>query len=169
LSEIKFEPIGFVRNDLSDVEIKNINRGDIEAEIELFERYASGLEGIDGVSHLIVIFYLHKVSKEQKKILRAKPRKLSRYGLNLKELPLVGVFCLDSPHRPNPIGLTIVRLLNRNGRILRVKGLDAFDGTPILDIKPYTPNRFIKDFTLPKWYEKILKILKDKGTQLKDF
>ena len=68
-----------------------------------------------------------------------KPRRLVNRGFKLEDLPLLGVFALDSPTRPNPIGLTLVRLLERNGRFLKVSGLDFFNGTPVLDIKGYRP------------------------------
>ena len=80
-----------------------------------FDEYAPALDGIDGFSHLIVLFYLHETTGPQRKTLRARPKMFTRYGLPLEDLPLVGVFCLDSPHRPNPVGLTIVRLLGRQG------------------------------------------------------
>ena len=80
-------------------------------------------------------------------------------GLKPEDVPLLGVFSLDSPSRPNPIGLTIVRLLERRGRFLKVKGLDAFDGTPILDIKPYTPSRAIAGIDVPEWYRRLSKLI----------
>jgi tRNA (Thr-GGU) A37 N-methylase len=73
----------------------------------------------------------------------------------LEELPSLGVFALDSPTRPNPIGLTLVRLLGRQGRFLKVSGLDFFDGTPILDIKGYRPTYRADEFSVPDWYKKL--------------
>ncbi len=166
--EVKLKPIGFVRTSFSDEEIKTKHPDDIEAEIEIFEEYAEGLDGIEGFSHLIILFYMHKVTEEQRRILKARPRRFTRYGLTLEELPLVGVFCLDSPHRPNPIGLTIVKFLDKNGHTLKVKGLDAFNGTPILDIKPYTPSRCKRKFKLPDWYTLTLEKIRKKGVKLKD-
>jgi len=127
------------------------------------------LEAIDGFSHLLVLFYLHKVTEKQRKLLKARPRRLTQYGLNLEDLPLVGVFCLDSPHRPNPIGLSVVKLLWKKGRIIRVKGLDAFNGTPVLDLKPYSPGRKVEKFEVPKWYENLLAKLKAKADNILDF
>ena len=166
---IRFNPIGFVRTELSDEEIKNTLSHDLEAEIEILAEYAEGLEAIDGFSHLLVFFYLHKVTEKQRKLLKARPRRLIKYGLNLEDLPLVGVFCLDSPHRPNPIGLSVVKLLWRKGRILRVKGLDAFDGTPVIDLKPYSPRRKVEKFEVPKWYDDTLAKLKAKADEISDF
>ncbi|MEM2704386.1 MAG: TrmO family methyltransferase, partial [Candidatus Bathyarchaeia archaeon] len=96
-------------------------------------------------------------------------RRLRLLGIDVNKLPEVGVFCTDSPHRPNPIALTIVELIERKGRFLRVKSIDLFNGTPILDIKPYTPSRKIEEINLPSWYQKILEEIKAKHPNLKDF
>lgn len=98
-----------------------------EGSIEVFPEYAEGLDGIEGFSHLIVLYYLHK-SK----------------GYSLLQNPhgrgeLRGVFSIRSPHRPNPIGFSVMILLERKANILRVSQVDALDGTPLLDIKPYIP------------------------------
>ena len=162
--EIVLRPIGYVRTGLSDEEVKRSPEG-VEAEIEVLEEFEEGLEGIEEFSHIIVLFYMHKAAG-MKAPLKQRPRRLLRYGLTVEELPLVGVFCLDSPHRPNPIGLTVVELLERKRRTLRVKGLDAFDGTPVLDIKPYTPSRFVSNFRIPGWYKQLLEKVRHSG--LKD-
>ncbi|MEM2896786.1 MAG: SAM-dependent methyltransferase, partial [Candidatus Bathyarchaeia archaeon] len=133
--------------------MKNSENGE-EGKIEIFKEYEGGLEGIDGFSHLMIITYLHKVKEEEKKVLKVRFKRLLRFGIKPEEIPEVGVFCSDSPHRPVPIALTIVRLIRREGGRLYVKDLDLFDGTPILDIKPYTLERIIKELKLPKWYEK---------------
>jgi len=135
--EIVLKPIGYVRTSLSDDEVRR-RPGGVEAEVEVLKEFEEGLEGIEGFSHIIVVFYMHKAHGVEAP-LKQRPRRLLSYGITLEELPLVGVFCLDSPHRPNPIGLTVVELLERRGRVLRVRGLDAFDGTPVLDLKPYVP------------------------------
>ncbi len=130
-------PIGLVRSPFKRAEDipreRNIDpRGfdDVEGTIELFPEYEAGLKDIDGFSHLIVIFGFHQ----------AEPRP-PRGGLLVhppRQTEPRGVFATRSPHRPNPIGLTIVRLRGRAGRVLRVSGLDMVEGTPVLDIKPYT-------------------------------
>jgi len=71
----------------------------------------------------------------------------------LEELPLLGVFALDSPTPPNPIGLSLVRLVKRQGRRLVVEGIDVFDGTPILDIKGYSAGYRTESYTTPRWLE----------------
>ncbi len=95
------------------------------AEIEVFKEYEGGLKDVEGFSHLIVLYWLHK-SKGYSLLVRT-PWDTEPHGL----------FTTRSPHRPNPIGITIVRLIERKGNILRVKGIDAIDGTPLIDIKPY--------------------------------
>ncbi len=156
-SRIILKPIGVVRTSLSNEQVKAswATKG-VEAEIEVFLEYAEALEGIDGFSYLMILFYMHEDTEDQRKILKQRPRRFTRYGIKLEDLPLVGVFCLDSPHRPNPIGLTIVRLLERKGNILKVEGLDAFDQTPVLDIKPYTADRCKDGIEVPSWLKLLL-------------
>jgi len=96
-------------------------------EIEVFKDYEGGLKDIEGFSHLIVLYWMHKSTG---------------YSLLVKtpwDTELHGLFTTRSPNRPNPIGISIVRLIERKGNILRVKGIDAIDGTPLIDIKPYVP------------------------------
>ena len=158
-SKVEFEPIGVVRTKLSNDAVRESWPEGIEADIEVFGDCAEALDGIDAFSHLIVLLYLHEATEEQRKTLKSRPRRFLKYGLSLEDLPLVGVFCLDSPHRPNPIGLSVVRLLEKKGSTLRVDGLDAFDSTPVLDIKPYTPDRCRNQLQLPPWCRLLWKYL----------
>lgn len=151
---IKLIPIGVVHVSVSDEEVKESLEG-VSGVIEVFDEFVEGLEGVDGFTHIIIIAYLHKVPEELRKTLKVRPKRLLKLGLKLEELPQVGVFVTDSPHRPNPIALTIVKLVRREGKFLYVEGLDLFDGTPILDIRPYTPDRSIREFSVPKWYEEL--------------
>jgi tRNA-Thr(GGU) m(6)t(6)A37 methyltransferase TsaA len=148
--EIKFKPIGIIKMKASDTDVRET--GGREGELEIYPEFTDGLEGIDGYSHLFVIVYFDRLRPEQIGPLKVKPRGLLRRGFKLEELPLLGVFALDSPTRPNPVGLTLVRLLRREGSRLFVQGLDFFDRTPILDIKGYQPNYRADDFTLPDWF-----------------
>jgi len=152
--EITLKPIGVVHTRFSDEEVKNSLDG-VEGVLEIFKDFSEGLEGINGFSHLLVTAFLDRVNEEQRKILKVRFRRLVKFGFKLEELPQVGVFCSDSPHRPNPIGITIVEVIKREGRFLHVKGLDFFDGTPILDLKPYTPKRVVTEIKLPVWYRKL--------------
>jgi tRNA-Thr(GGU) m(6)t(6)A37 methyltransferase TsaA len=154
---MELKPVGVVRTTLSNDQVRERRHEGIDAEIEIFEEYAPALDRIEGFSHLIVLFYLHETTEAQRKTLQARPRRFLQYGFKLEDLPLVGVFCLDSPHRPNPLGVTIVRLLSRQGNVLTVSGLDAFNNTPVLDIKPYTAQRCISHHQIPDWLSSLLK------------
>jgi tRNA-Thr(GGU) m(6)t(6)A37 methyltransferase TsaA len=152
--QISFKPIGEIRIQTSEAEIRD-ESGEVEGELEIYPEFENALEGIDGYSHLFVLTYFHKLRLEQIGPLQVKPRRLVKRGFTLEELPLLGVFALDSPTRPNPIGLTLVEFLGRQGRHLKVKGIDYFDGTPILDIKGYRPEYRAEKFELPAWYKKL--------------
>ena len=102
------------------------NKEEFKGELEIFQEFEPGLKDINGFSHLIVIFSFHK--SEQRKLYAHPPHDGKKRG----------VFATRSPDRPNPIGMTIVKLLKREGNILKVSGIDMIEGTPILDIKPYT-------------------------------
>jgi tRNA-Thr(GGU) m(6)t(6)A37 methyltransferase TsaA len=166
---IVLDPIGFVKTEFAGEELRNRPVEELEADIEILEEYADGLEAIDGFSHLLIFFYMHNITAENRKRLKVKPRIVTKYGLSLEEVPLVGVFCLDSPNRPNPIGLSAVRLLWRKGRLLHVKGIDALNETPVLDIKPYSPARRIEKFELPEWYKNIIAKARARGHDITDF
>jgi tRNA-Thr(GGU) m(6)t(6)A37 methyltransferase TsaA len=154
-------PIGIVRVDYDDELVKTSLKG-VRGVIEIYEEYSKGLEGMDGFSHLILIAYLHKVGGEERKTLLVTPRRFIHLGVDPAIIPTVGVFCTDSPHRPNPIAITIVKLLKVKGRWLSVDGLDLFDSTPLIDIKPYTKARVEGDLSIPKWYSELLNKVKDK-------
>lgn len=158
---IHLSPIGVVHVSVDDEEVKN-SWGGVKGIVEVFREYGDGLDGVDGFSHLILIAYLHKVTDDQRRTLRVKHRRLLRFNIRINDLPEVGVFCTDSPHRPNPIALTIVRLIRREGLHLHVEGLDLFNGTPILDIKPYTLDRRIADIAVPEWYEVLARRVNEK-------
>lgn len=132
--EIKLKPIGVIHSPFKkkeDIDSKKYadSRGfdSVQGELEIFKEYEDGLKDTDGFSHLIVLFVFHKSEGYR---LHTKP---------LLEDTLRGVFSTRSPHRPNPIGLTVVKVIERKGNMVKVSGVDMIDGTPILDIKPYTP------------------------------
>ena len=154
MSNICFKPIGVVRTNAGPDEIRSSYFG-VEGEVEVFPEYEEGLEGIEEFSHIILIAYLHRVGENERSVLKVRPRRFARFGIKIDDLPYVGVFCTDSPHRPNPIALSIVRLLGRRGRVLVVDGLDLFDGTPVLDIKAYTPARVVGRIRVPGWYARL--------------
>ena len=148
-------PIGVVRTRATDADVRAEKR-DIEGELEIFPEFAPALEGLDGYSHLFVIGYFHQLRPDQIGPLQVRPRRLTRRGVKPEDLPLLGVLALDSPTRPNPVGLTLVRLLKREGRRLSVIGLDCFDGTPILDIKGYRSDYRPAEFAVPEWYTRLM-------------
>ena len=128
---LSMQPIGYVRSAYKDT--KEIPKGpgakhDAEGTLEIRAEFEPGLADIEGFSHLYVIWAFDRAD-----------------GFSLTATPLTddrphGVFATRSPRRPNPIGLTVVELLGREGPLLRVRGLDMLDGTTILDIKPYLSN-----------------------------
>jgi tRNA-Thr(GGU) m(6)t(6)A37 methyltransferase TsaA len=153
---ISCRPIGVVRVDVSDDEIRE--RGhqvECESRIAIFPEFKDGLAGLEGFSHIFVQSYLNKLRPDQTGVLKVRPRRLLKRGFTLDELPLVGVFAIDSPTRPNPIGLSLVKLLRIDGLDLFVSGLDLFDGTPILDIKPYRGDYRADNYELAEWYRTI--------------
>jgi tRNA (adenine37-N6)-methyltransferase len=152
--KITFRRVGVVRTDASDDEVRE-RHGDAESAVEVFPEFQEALEGLEGFSHIFVLSYLNKLRPEQVGPLKIRPRRLLRRGFTLEELPLVGVFAIDSPTRPNPIGLSLVTLLKIEGNRLHVRGLDLFDGTPILDIKPYRADYRAEQYELPEWYRSI--------------
>ncbi len=120
--------------------------GEQEARIRIFEEYRAGLKGIEKYSHVIVLYWFHvRDNEEDRRTLLVFPKK---HAVNVE----TGVFACRSPSRPNPIGLCVTRLLKAEQCILTVKGLDAFEGSPIVDVKPYVPRAdSLSDALAPKW------------------
>jgi tRNA-Thr(GGU) m(6)t(6)A37 methyltransferase TsaA len=145
---ISLEVIGYVRVNYPDDYVKE-HSGEVEGTVEVLPKFVEGLDGIEEYSHILLISYLHK--QTDRDVLKVRPRRLLRLGLKLEELPIVGVFATDSPTRPNPIGLTLVRLIKRSNNILHVWGLDLFNETPIIDIKPYSSSYRASDCKVPLW------------------
>ena len=113
------------------------------------------LDGIEGYSHLVVLYWGHKVPEKSRLLTRVHP-------MGRKEIPLTGIFSTCSPARPNPVLLTVVRLLGREDNILKVADLDAVDGSPVIDIKPYVRNIYcIEDSTTPEWMRKLMEEIEE--------
>jgi tRNA-Thr(GGU) m(6)t(6)A37 methyltransferase TsaA len=142
--QIVLKPIGYVKTDAVGNEVKDKTR---IAQIVLRQDLIEGLDGIDGFSHVFVLFWLSEVTDQ--------PRELKFHPRGRTDLPLLGVFALRTNMRPNPIGLTLVELLKVEGNVLTVRGLDAYDGTPILDIKPFDPWDTIANARVPDWWIKL--------------
>ena len=153
--EFAVRAIGIVRGGLpGDRALRPKSTAEIEGRVELLPEFAEGLDGIEAFSHLFLLSYFHGVSDDARGLLRVKPKRLLQEGVRPEEIPTVGVFATDSPARPNSIALTLVRLVGREGNILVVRGLDLFDGTPLLDIKPYRSDYKAESHVVPPWAAK---------------
>jgi len=108
------------------------------SELAIDSDLAGILDGIEGFSHLLVLYWAHLVPPEGRSIIKAHP-------MGRKDLPLVGIFATCSPARPNTICAIVVKLLERKENVLKVEGLDALDGSPLIDIKPYIPSYYHAD------------------------
>lgn len=111
---VVFRPVGVVRTTGSDDDVRFRSK-ESESTIEVYPEFQEALEGLQGFSHIFVLSYLNKLRPDQKGVLKVKPRRLLAKGFKLEELPLVGVFAIDSPSRPNPIGLTLAKLMKIDG------------------------------------------------------
>ena len=137
-------PIGTVRSPLKEPTYERLNLKEIISEIIIDESLTEALNGLEGFSHIIVLYWMHLATREKKR--------LKTHPMGRQDVPPQGLFATRSPNRPNPLGKTTVRLLERKGNVLRVQGLDAIDGTPVIDIKPYMPGYdSATDATTPDW------------------
>ncbi|WNZ29435.1 MAG: tRNA (N6-threonylcarbamoyladenosine(37)-N6)-methyltransferase TrmO [Candidatus Bathyarchaeota archaeon] len=152
LSNICLKPVGFVQTNATG---KEVNDKPVISKIVFNEEYAEALMGIEDFSHLNVLFWLHEISEQDRKQLKARP-------CGRDDMPLLGLFATCTPRRPNPIGLTRVKLLDVTGNVVTVQGLDAFNGTPVLDIKPFDHWNKTADYKIPDWWKKIIKERKKK-------
>ncbi len=139
--KIVLNPIGYVKTTAKGDEVKDKA---LLSQIVLRDDLVEGLSGISDYSHVFVLFYLNQVTDEQKKTLRVHPR-------GRMDMPLEGVFVARTMLRPNPIGLTLVELVKVEGNVLTVRGLDAYDGTPVLDIKTYDYWDMAENIRVPDW------------------
>ena len=149
MAKVELEPIAVVRSPRADV--RDDDWGGLEAEIVLDARFApDALDGIEQFSHAEIVFFFDRV--DPAKIVAG-----ARHPRNNRDWPAVGIFAQRGKARPNRIGSTIVRILRREGRILRVAELDAVDGTPVLDIKPvmqeFLPRQEVRQ---PVWSSELM-------------
>ena len=143
---ITCNPIGTVK--CAVTEMSQGGWAKIDSEIHLDPPLAGGLQGLDGYSHILVAFFLDRAQGfDPAKQLMRKPR-------GREDMQAVGVFAQRTKYRPNALGITAVQLLGIEGNVVRVRGLDALDGTPVLDIKPYMPpfDR-MENVKTPPWME----------------
>ncbi len=142
LPTISLKAIGIIRNDFKQP--SKHDWGKVVSEIVVDPSLTEALDNLDEFSHIIVLYWMHQLPRGKP------PTKVHLRGN--QELPLVGLFASRSPNRPNPIGKTTVRLLQRQGNTLKVEGLDDVDGTPVIDIKPYIPGYDSgAAATVPQW------------------
>lgn len=155
--EIRYRPIGTVHspfNDARETPIQPVGAHDVNGSVEVFPEFAEGLKDLEGFSHIVLVYHFH----------------LSR-GASLLAVPFMddeehGVFAMRGAARPNPIGISVVRLVGIEGNMLHVRDVDIVEGTPLLDIKPYVPEFDIRDAERIGWLEKNvhkLAITKDDG------
>lgn len=143
--EIRYEPIGIIHTPFQQttgMPIQPTGAEGIQGTIEIFQEHARGLKDLQGFSHAILLYHFHRT-------------KACRLVVTpfLDSIPH-GVFATRAPCRPNPIGLSIVRLLGIDGTVVRVENVDMLDGTPLLDIKPYIPEFDERPSARVGWLEK---------------
>lgn len=144
--KIQIEPIGYVERQSPDENDKDRN---LISKIITKKSISKALDGIEDFSHIYIIFWLDKI----------KDSNYLHHPGKTQGSKSLGIFATRAPIRPNPIGLTLVELIKRIENVIWVKGLDAYDGTPVLDIKPYPDWEhgkciIVDDFKVPKWIKK---------------
>jgi len=138
-----FEPIGYVLKGLpKDKSGGIVSRFQFVSEIYVYDKFKVGLKGLENFSHIYVIWVID----------RQREVKLVGHPHGDSSAPLVGIFATRSPNRPTPIGLTVVELINVENNVVRVKGLDAWTDSPVLDIKPYDYYDHVNDIRVPSWF-----------------
>jgi len=144
--QIIYNPIGVIRSEHTAAEktpIQPVYARECPGKVEVFPEFAEGLQDLDGFSHIYLIYHFHSAPQA---VLRIKPF--------LQDVER-GVFATRAPCRPNAIGLSIVELEKIEGQILYVKGMDILDGTPLLDIKPYTAKFDLYDVKKSGWQDEV--------------
>jgi len=146
MDKIQIKPIGFTERNSIDEDDKDRS---LISKIVIDKELTKALDGIEDFSHIYIIFWMHQVKDTEY---------LHHPGKKHESKP-VGIFATRAPIHPNPIGLTLVELITREANVLWVKGLDTFDGTPVLDIKPYPDWEHgicvvVEDYRIPKWLNK---------------
>ncbi len=145
--EIEIEVIGSVVSSVK--EPVDENWGEVISEIVLKEKYAEGLPGIEDFSHAIIIYYMHLATDKERV-------KIRRHPQGRDYMPFVGIFSQRAKRRPNPVGVTAVKIIKVENNILKIQGLDAIDGTPVLDIKPYYPRDRVENPIIPEWVYRLM-------------
>jgi tRNA-Thr(GGU) m(6)t(6)A37 methyltransferase TsaA len=143
--DITYSAIGLIFSPFKDLEampIQPASNASAQGRVEIFPEYVDGLKDLDGFSHIILLYHMHVVREQALTVtpfLDSSPR---------------GLFATRAPTRPNPIGLSIVKLIRVDGGVLYVDELDVLDGTPLLDLKPYVPEFDHRPDARIGWLEK---------------
>ena len=140
--EFVMHPIGVIHSPYTDKSKTPIqpSRSNAKGTIEIYSDFFEGLADVEGFSHIILLYVFHRSSGYE---LQVKP---------FLDNQLRGLFATRHPCRPNPIGMSIVRLLNRKNNMLEIEGIDVLNSTPLLDIKPYVPDFDLKTEVQTGWY-----------------
>jgi len=142
---VTFEPIGVVKNEFEQKPQRSWENA--LSQIIIDEKWTPALQGLEEFSHVIVLFWLNRARREVS---------LHVHPQGYQDIPAVGLFATRTPVRPNPIGLRVVELVSREANVLSVRGLDAFNGSPVLDIKPYLPRGdSIARTRIPAWLKRL--------------
>jgi tRNA-Thr(GGU) m(6)t(6)A37 methyltransferase TsaA len=140
--------IGEVKSHVT--EAVDMDWGEVVSEIVLKPEYAPGLLGLDDFSHVLILTFLHEAKYDPEVHLRRHPQEN-------KDNPLRGIFAQRARHRPNRIGVTACEIVEVTENSVKVRALDAINGTPVIDVKPYVPLYDRKDATIPEWIDKMMK------------
>jgi len=150
MSLIQITPIGFVTT--NGAEPQGDDWSKVVSTIEVAQEFVPGLQGLTDWSHVVVIYAMHAAAFDRDVHLVRRPR---------ADMPEVGIFAQRARYHPNTIGITAVRLLNVDGGTVQVKGLDAINGSPVLDLKPYAPiYDGVQDPLVPAWF---IQLMQDGG------
>lgn len=142
---IQLKPIGKAKNTAKKPTLTGWKN--LITEITINKRYAKGLDGIENYSYVIIVYWM---GREKECHLKHRPQ-------GRKDVPYVGIFACRCPQRPNRIAISTVKLFSRKKNVLKVKGLDILDGTPILDVKPYTPRYDrVSKARVPAWVNRLI-------------
>ncbi len=145
-SDFRFRPIGIVHTEVKDESIGSTRKTDIKT-IKIYPRFESALEGIEDYSNIFVLFWMTKNNKT---------RELTGFPRGNNKYKRVGAFAYRGRNHPNPIGLAVCDLLEREKNVLKVLKLDAFDGTAVVDIKPYDHYDIVLNPKTPRWFTEII-------------
>lgn len=150
---LTYRPIGIIRSPFAGIEnvpIQPAAAAGIRGSVEISAEFAAGLQDLAGFSHIILLYHFHQVTQTRLTVVPFLDRQTR------------GVFATRAPSRPNPIGLSTVRLLGVEGRVLHIENVDIVDGTPLLDIKPYVPAFDHQDAARIGWLAESKERIEDK-------